>query len=146
MADRQRLSTEERAELLAVADPEAVIALAEALVADLGDPVVVTRPAIGLVMVQVRDPVCDERFHLGEVVVTRAAVELAGAAGWSMRMGTDRVATLAAAVCDAVASSTSPLAVQVDELCTTTQGQRSSAADAEWREIAATEVRFEEMD
>lgn len=139
-------SREERAELLAVADTGALVPLAEACLAAHGDPVVVVSPEVGLVMLQVREPVCEERFHLGEVVVTRAEVVLAGARGWAMRMGTDRVATLAAAVCDAVATADVELADDVHELCHRTRTARATAERDEWAELAATEVRFEELD
>ncbi len=142
----QTLSAEDRVELLAAADPSAVIELAEACLAVHGDPVVVQAPEVGLVMVQVREPVCEERFHLGEVVVTRAEVVLAGAQGWAVRPGTDRTAALGAAVCDAVASAGAELAPDVIELCLTTRRSRATAATDEWRELLATEVHFEELD
>lgn len=146
MTDRAVLTTEDRAELLAAADPSAVIDLAEACLAVHGAPIVVQAPEVGLVMLQVREPVCEERFHLGEVVVTRAEVVLAGARGWAMRPGTDRTATLGAAVCDAVASAGAELSPDVIELCLATHRSRSVAAADEWRELLATEVHFEELD
>jgi alpha-D-ribose 1-methylphosphonate 5-triphosphate synthase subunit PhnG len=145
MTDRA-LTTEQRAELLAAADPSAVVELAEACLAVHGDPVVVQAPEVGLVMLQVREPVCEERFHLGEVVVTRAEVVLAGARGWALRAGTDRTAALGAAVCDAVAASGAELAWDVIELCLATQRSSAAAAAEEWRELLATEVHFEELD
>lgn len=140
------LTAEERAELLAVADPAAVVELAEACLAVHGDPVVVLAPEVGLVMLQVREPVCEERFHLGEIVVTRAEVALAGGHGWAMRPGTDRTATLGAAVCDAVVSAGVELATDVLDLCLATREARRAADDDEWRELRATEVHFEELD
>ena len=135
----------ERAELLAVAEAEDVVALAEACLAEFGDPVVLASPEVGLVVMQVREPVCSERFHLGEVVVTRAEVEIAGARGWAMRLGNDRVATLAAAVCDAVAAAGGALAADVDRLCAATERRRAERQAAEWDQIAPTIVSFEEL-
>lgn len=140
------MTTERRAELLAAADGTAVMELAEACLSVHGDPVVVVPPEVGLVMVQVREPVCEERFHLGEMVVTRAEVVLAGSRGWAMRPGTDRVAVLGAALCDAVAASGAELSDRVLDLCRATESARRSADDDEWRELLATEVRFEELD
>ncbi|MEM9749216.1 MAG: phosphonate C-P lyase system protein PhnG, partial [Actinomycetota bacterium] len=94
---------ERRAELLAVADVDRLRVVAERCLADLGEPVLVEAPTTGIVMMQVREPVVGDRFHLGEVVVTRADVSLSGERGWAMRLGTDRAATLAAAICDAAA-------------------------------------------
>jgi len=139
------LTINERAELLAIADAEAVVELAEACLAEFGDPVLVAPPEVGLVVMQVREPVCDERFHLGEVVVTRAEVEIAGARGWAMRLGNDRVATLAAAVCDAVAANGGPLAVDVAFLCESAQRRHAEQQANEWNDIAATIVSFEEL-
>ena len=62
-----------------------------------------------------------------------------------MRLGTDRVATLAAAVCDAVAAAGGALAQDVDLLCATTERRRAERRDAEWDEIAPTVVSFEEL-
>lgn len=140
------LTPEERAELLALADEHHLVELADACLAAHGDPIVLVAPETGLVMLQVREPVCEERFHLGEVVVTRAEVSLAGGHGWSMRMGTDRVAALAAAVCDAVADADARLAAEVRELCVRTRESVTANTRAEWDELRPTEVDFEEMD
>lgn len=139
------MTVTERAELLAVAEAEEVVALAESCLAEFGDPLMLAPPETGVVVMQVREPVCAERFHLGEVVVTRAEVEVAGARGWAMRLGDDRVATLAAAVCDAVAAAGGALAAEVDHLCVTTQRRRADRRAAEWDAIAPTIVKFEEL-
>ncbi|MER6979923.1 phosphonate C-P lyase system protein PhnG, partial [Streptomyces carpinensis] len=100
------LTTETRAELLAAAAPEELTELAERLIAaGLEGLSVVKPPKTGLVMMQVREPVAEERFFLGEVLVTEATVDLDGALGWSMREGDDRVTVLAAAILDAVAAA-----------------------------------------
>jgi len=135
----------ERAELLAVAETTALVELAEACLAEFGDPVLITPPEVGLVVMQIREPVASERFHVGEVVVTRAEVEIAGARGWAMRLGHDRVATLAAAVCDAVATNGGPLADDVTSLCEATRRCQAEAEAGEWRDIAPTIVHFEEL-
>lgn len=140
------LSSERRAELLALADSATLIELADACIARHGDPTVLVAPETGLVMLQVREPVCEERFHLGEVVVTRAEIALAGGHGWSIRMGTDRLGTLAAAVCDAVADARADLTDEVVDLCRRTEQSAHTAAEAEWDELRATEVSFEELD
>jgi alpha-D-ribose 1-methylphosphonate 5-triphosphate synthase subunit PhnG len=139
------LTVNDRAELLAVADAEEVVALAESCLAQFGDPVLLAPPEVGLVVMQVREPVCAERFHLGEVVVTRAEVEVAGARGWAMRLGNDRVATLAAAVCDAVAAAGGALSADVEQLCANTHRRRVERQAAEWDAIAPTIVAFEEL-
>ncbi|AGP61058.1 phosphonate C-P lyase system protein PhnG [Streptomyces rapamycinicus] len=76
-----------------------------ACIAD-GAPVrVLVGPDVGCVTAQVREPVLEQRFLLGDVLACRAEVELAGHRGWAMRLGDDRAAALAAAVLDAEAQS-----------------------------------------
>lgn len=141
------LDRDERAELLAVADPDALGQLARWCIARLGEPVSGLPPETGLVMLQVREPVRRERFHLGEVVVSRAEVEWTERAiGWSMRLGTDRAAALAAAVCDGAAAIDPEAAVAVDQLCRRTAALHRAAAAAEWARLSATRVTFEELD
>lgn len=139
------LTVERRAELLARAAAGEITELAERCMDVLGEPVVLAGPDVGTVMMQVREPVVRERFHLGEVVVTRADIELAGERGWSMRPGTDRIAALAAAICDAAASHPQ-CSAEVVSLCRRTEERLLAAERDEWAELAETEVRFEELD
>lgn len=138
-------SPERRAALLAVAPADAVVELAERCLAD-DDLVVIAGPEVGMVMLTVREPIARERFHLGEVLVTRAEVERGGARGWSMRLGDDRLATLAAAVLDAEVEAGGESAAAVGELCDRTERDQAADTDREWRELAPTEVRFDELD
>jgi len=137
---------ERRAELLAATPAEALVALAERCLADGADPVLIAAPEVGMVMLTVREPVARERFHLGEVLVTRAEVELDGARGWAMRTGDDRLATLAAAVLDAEVEARRPHAGAVLELCARTERTEADAGAAEWAELGPTAVAFEELD
>jgi len=135
-----------RAELLAVADGIAVREVAERCLQRLGEPVIITPPETDIVMMQVREPIVRERFHLGEVVVTRADVELGGHRGWSMRQGTDRVVTLAAAICDAAARGGGESAADVARLCSDTADSiERREADLAAR-LRPTIVEFEELD
>lgn len=135
-----------RAALLAVADADAVRSVAELCVERLGAPTMVIAPETGIVMLQVREPVVRERFHLGEVVVTRADVELGGHRGWSMRQGTDRVAALAAAICDAAARCDDELAAHVERLCADTARDIDRGAADLVARLEPTVVEFEELD
>jgi alpha-D-ribose 1-methylphosphonate 5-triphosphate synthase subunit PhnG len=136
-----------RAELLAAATHDEVVPLAERLLAAgaLGDPLVVHAPETGMVMLQVREPVAEERFYLGEVRVTRCTVEVAGASGWCMRGDGDRVAALAAALLDATAEAGLPEARDVAALCTRIADRTAAEDAAEWAEVAPTTVAFEEL-
>jgi len=140
------LTTETRAELLAAATPEELTELTERLIsAGLEGLTVVKPPKTGLVVMQVREPVAEERFFLGEVLVTECTVDLDGALGWSMREGDDRVAALAGAVLDAVVAAAHPAAPEVLALCDRVVARRDAARLAEWDEIASTVVEFEDL-
>ncbi len=142
-------SAGQRAELLAAADTDALVALAEALLGANGDDLrVLAGPELGMVMLQVREPVAEERFYLTEVLVSRAEVELRGSRGWAMRAGDDGLAALAAAVLDAVADAeteTDHLAA-VEALCASTAARLSEVRAAELAELAPTTVQFAELD
>lgn len=99
-----------------------------------------------MVMMTVREPIAQERFHLGEVLVTRAEVEVDGSRGWSMRMGDDRLAALAGAVLDAEVEAGRPLAGEVIDLCAMTERDERERDEREWDELQPTEVRFDELD
>jgi len=138
-----------RTELLARADADQVRLLAETFlshrnVAEELD--IINPPEVGMVMMQVREPVCKERFHLGEVVVTRAEVAVAGSRGWAMRTGADRETALAAALLDACAEHDAVYANDVHSLCEITASHLAADERREWDELRATAVSFEELD
>jgi alpha-D-ribose 1-methylphosphonate 5-triphosphate synthase subunit PhnG len=140
-------TAERRAELLSAATREELVPLAERLLNEgaLGEPAVPVPPEVGMVMVQVREPVAGERFYLGEVLVTRCGAEVAGSGGWSMRGDDDRVAALAAALLDAVAAAGLPESAEVAGLCAAVDERRRREIDDEWARIAPTLVTFEEL-
>jgi alpha-D-ribose 1-methylphosphonate 5-triphosphate synthase subunit PhnG len=139
-------SRERRAELLALAEPDALVALAEQCVESGAAPTVIAGPEVGMVMLTVREPIAQERFHLGEVLVTRAEVEVDGARGWCMRLGDDRMAALAAAICDAEVQAGRAHHDAVLRLCELTEQSDAEARRREWAELGPTEVRFDELD
>lgn len=135
-----------RCGLLALAASDELRLLADDLIADHGRPTVTAPPETGLVMMQVREPVARDRFHLGEVVVTRAEVDWRGATGWAMRIGTDRPAALAAALCDAAAEIDPSSRDRVDALCDAVAEREQQRSDREWADLLTTRVSFEELD
>jgi alpha-D-ribose 1-methylphosphonate 5-triphosphate synthase subunit PhnG len=138
-------SREDRAELLALAEPTELIALADACLADGVTPQILLAPEVGCVATQVTEPVAGERFLLGDVLACRAEVELGGGRGWAMRLGDHRGAVLAAAVCDAEVEAGRPRTADVLALCDRV-AERAAAADAaEWALLAPTVVEFEEL-
>ncbi|MGQ0574935.1 MAG: phosphonate C-P lyase system protein PhnG [Pseudonocardia sp.] len=167
------MTREERAALLAVAEPGELVALADELLARGGRLDVLRAPEVGCVATQVVEPVRGERFMLGDVLACEAEVALDGVRGWAMRLGDDRAAVLAAAVCDAagaggvsgvpggVAGVAAGLpagvagaagvaeaaagAAEVDALCARVAARVAAAEAAEWAALAPTVVEFEEL-
>ena len=94
-------SREGRSSLLAQANTDELTSLVDRLLeeAELSSQLRIVRsPHTGTVQFQVREPVCEERFYLADVVVTVAEVAIGNHLGWAMRVGTDRRAALAAAI------------------------------------------------
>lgn len=143
---RPSLKRERRCELLAASEPEALTQLAELCLAGGLEPTVLSGPEVGVVALQVREPVAAERFYLGEILVTRVEIAVEGTRSWAMRPGSDEAATVAAAVLDAEVEADRPLAAEVLELCWATERALALQDAAEWSEIAPTEVLFEELD
>ena len=140
------LTQDQRIELLSKAPSQELLQLADLVLQGSSAPTIIAGPEVGLVMLQLREPVCEERFFLGEVLVTRAEVELRGARGWSMRMGEDRVATLAAAILDAEAAAGGEFADHIASLCHEVKTDLRWGREQEWAEIAPTEVHFDVID
>jgi alpha-D-ribose 1-methylphosphonate 5-triphosphate synthase subunit PhnG len=139
------LDRSQRCGLLAEAEVGELRDLADVCLADGAEVRVLVAPEVGCVSTQVREPVADERFLIGDVLACRAEVELAGHRGWAMRLGDDRAAVLAAAVLDAEAEAGRPRAAAVDELCRAVARRLADRHDREWAELAPTIVEFEEL-
>jgi alpha-D-ribose 1-methylphosphonate 5-triphosphate synthase subunit PhnG len=139
------MNSERRAELLAIAERDELVALADRCAAESPGAEVVRPPQVGTILLEVREPIAHDRFHLGEVLACQAEVRIGAATGWSMRLGDDRLATLAAAVCDASVEAGASLAGEVLDLCERTALYQESERAAEWAELAPTVVEFEEL-
>ncbi|MER8069921.1 phosphonate C-P lyase system protein PhnG [Streptomyces sp. NPDC094034] len=138
---------ERRCELLAAAAREEIVPLAERLFADAGrpEPTVLKAPETGMVVLQVREPVEETRFYLGEVLVTECSVEVSGVPGWCMRPGDDRIAALAGALLDALAAAGDPATDEIDALCAAVAERLAAEDSAEWADVTSTTVNFEEL-
>lgn len=137
------MTREERWALLATADADELIGLADRCLAGGAAVTVITPPRTGCVTAQVRDPVLRERFFLGDVLACSAEVELDGVRGWAMRLGDDRAAVLAMAVCDAAGDT--GLAADIEALCRRVAACEAEAEAREWAELTPTIVEFEEL-
>jgi alpha-D-ribose 1-methylphosphonate 5-triphosphate synthase subunit PhnG len=138
-------SREWRSELLAEADGGALVELAERCMVT-GDTHLTGEPVVGMVPMCVREPVVGERFLLVDVLVTQAEVDHRSERGWAMRLGDDKAATVAAAICDAEAAGGVGLTREIDALCLATAHTMAHREASEWAELLPTEVRFEELD
>lgn len=86
--------------IMAKADGKTVAELAEKIKGNY--PVVIIKgPQKTLTMIRMREPVKSSLFHLGEVIVTEAVVELDGTRGTAVTMGDDFEKALDMAVIDA---------------------------------------------
>ncbi|WP_072814528.1 phosphonate C-P lyase system protein PhnG [Rhodococcus zopfii] len=132
-------------ELLAAAPVADLVTAADACLSDGAELTVLTSPEVGCVATQVREPIGHVRFFLGNVLACQAEVRVGPNRGWAMRMGDNRVAVLAAAVCDAEVAGDRPHAGQVRELCARVEEELATAEHREWSRIAPTVVQFEEL-
>lgn len=139
------LTRDRAAELLAHAPADDLVALADECLADGVELTVLAGPEVGTVAAQVREPIAHDRFLLGDVLACRAEVTLGGQRGWAMRLGDNRIATLAAAVCDAELAADRPGSQRVRDLCRRVEHDRAVADRDEWDALAPTVVRFEEL-
>ncbi|MEE2033478.1 phosphonate C-P lyase system protein PhnG [Rhodococcus chondri] len=137
---RERLT-----ELLAAATEQDLVAAADRCLSDGAELTVLSAPEIGCVATQVREPIGHVRFYLGNVLACQAEVRLGDTRGWAMRMGDDRAAVLAAAVCDAEMAAGRPQADHVRDLCARVEAELGRADREEWAQIAPTIVQFEEL-
>jgi len=146
LAGGMAMARERRCELLAVAPPAELVALADRCLDYEGASLDIrSGPTVGTVALEVREPVMGERFILGDVLLTTVEVEWRGKRSWAGLLGRDRAAALAAAVCDAEAEAGGPLAREVEKLCLTTGHAAEEAACREESELARTVVQFEEL-
>jgi alpha-D-ribose 1-methylphosphonate 5-triphosphate synthase subunit PhnG len=141
----EQLSREDMTGLLAVARRDELVGIADACLADGAEPRVLRAPEVGCVATQVAEPIAGERFLLGDVLGVQAEVALGGARGWAMRLGDDRAAVLAAAICDAEVQAGRPRAGEVHALCERVATREAAADAAEWASLAPTVVEFEEL-
>lgn len=127
------------------ADPDDVIALASTCLADDPDVTVTKPPQVGVVVTQVREPVAEQRFLLGDVMASQAEVRRRGEYGWAARLGSDTLATLGAAVLAAEYAAAGPRRAEIEALVDRTERLRAEHRAAEWERLAPTIVEFEEI-
>lgn len=127
--------------VLTHAPPDAVKALAEQILAEIG-AVTVLKNRSGLVMLPTTDSAQGTVFHLGEVLVAEAQVRLDDhhdAQGYGMVLGRDLAFAVAVAVLDAALAAK----VQVDAIRAFIAQQAQAQAQADdllLRQVRATRI------
>jgi alpha-D-ribose 1-methylphosphonate 5-triphosphate synthase subunit PhnG len=128
--------------ILSLSPAESIKALAEDLLDELG-ALQVLNNRTGLVVLPATDSAQGAQFHLGEVLVSEALIQLAdGTQAYAMCLGRDLVQALALAVCDA----TLALYPQHDGVLSFLQqeSQRQAQAQAHLlRQVQSTRVEME---
>jgi len=136
------MERDERFALLAIGDAEAIMTLAETLL-DTTDVTLIMPPRVGMVMLQMRDPVAGETFYAGEVLVTEAQVTLGGHDGYAMRFGREPEPTLAAAILDAALEAGHMLTPQILAHLTATAAAEQERQRADWHAVIQTRLAFD---
>jgi alpha-D-ribose 1-methylphosphonate 5-triphosphate synthase subunit PhnG len=128
--------------VLALARPEPLRALAETLLDRLGAITVIANRT-GLVMVPMRDTVENVDFHLGEVLVSEAHIaDAAGRIGYGMITGRDLERAMAMAVVD-LALAIEPNADAAQRFIETERQHLAELDAARMRRVEATRVEME---
>jgi alpha-D-ribose 1-methylphosphonate 5-triphosphate synthase subunit PhnG len=128
--------------LLTHAPADVVKALAEALLPELGDiSVLINRT--GLVMLPYTDSAEGVVFHLGEVLVSEAHVEIEGGVqGYAVCAGRDLVQALAVALLDA-ALTAGIQSARIHAFLDAQAHEQAQADDLLLRKVEATRVEME---
>ncbi len=135
------MSAEQRFEALAAAATDEVEALANDILADVGDVAVVAGPESVSAPIRLPVPGTDSStVVLGHVGLSRCTVELAGVRGDGYRSGYDPVGAVAAAICDAAAQLDGPHRDRVERLCRRTQDRVRAATRERAGRVAATRL------
>ena len=127
------MTPEERYELLGAADGVQLEAIADAVLAGGAPVTVLTGPEVVTAPLRLPVPGAAATAVIGHVALTSCTVEVGGIRGDGCRPGRDLQGALAAAICDAEAERTGPLAGQVGVLLADTVADR----DRRLNELAA---------
>lgn len=109
---------------------------------------VVRSPEIGTVQLQVREPVCEERFIIADGLATVAEVLIDGTMGWAMRLGSDSEAATAAAIADSLVAMDREVTElwRLYEFASAAEVLDKSVKNECLRRLLGTAINFEELD
>jgi alpha-D-ribose 1-methylphosphonate 5-triphosphate synthase subunit PhnG len=103
-------------------------------------------PEKTMVLLQIREPVRQSRFYLGELLAAHCVVELGGVRGAAVLMGDDLEKARAAAVLDAAHSGGFPGFVRVEGELLALEEARKAELAKEAAEIRKTRVSFQALE
>lgn len=135
--------------LLARGDRARIRALADEILhshSEAGTDFHITRdPVTGVLSTQIREPLAQHRFLVGDIIASQAEVTVDGTPGWGMCLGEDRPTALALAICDAEVARETTAAERVRALAAQTAETLREQRAAEWDKLRPTIVEFEEI-
>ena len=131
--------------ICAFADP-ALLGTLAAKAAEGREAALLKGPEKTIVLLQIREPVRQSRFYLGEVLAAHCVVELGGVRGAAVLTGDDLEKARAAAVLDAAHSGGFPGFVLVEGELLRLEEQRKGEAAKEAAEIRKTRVSFQSLE
>jgi alpha-D-ribose 1-methylphosphonate 5-triphosphate synthase subunit PhnG len=103
-------------------------------------------PNDGLVMVRMRDPARSATFHLGEVLVTEAKVQVEGVTGLGIVVGDHPETARELAIIDAAWNARLPETADWDAKLRDSEAEIYRGRLRESARLSETRVRFETMD
>ncbi|MBZ9603001.1 phosphonate C-P lyase system protein PhnG [Phyllobacterium chamaecytisi] len=130
-------------EILAASRPAQIKAVAEQILDDIGDVAVINNRT-GLAMLPYQDTVQGTAFHLGEVLVAEAHIQVPGRGveGYGAVVGHDLEHAMAMAVIDAAIAAGHP-AKPILEFLQTEQRHHADCDRERLRKVEATRVQME---
>lgn len=132
--------------MIAACDGETLVDLAETVLDGETGVRILQAPKPKLVMQRVREPVHNEPFNLGEVLVTPAEVELDGERGFAMVAGRAEAPAVSGAIVDAAVAADHPRADRIKETLVAGMTERAARRQRQWAESRATTIEFETME
>jgi alpha-D-ribose 1-methylphosphonate 5-triphosphate synthase subunit PhnG len=129
--------------ILSCSPAHLVCELAEQVLQDAGEPVLISGPRSGLVQLRLRDGVAAQAFNAGEIVVTEVRLELAGRFGFGMVIGRDAHHATAIAVLDAALGLPGDPYAAIRPQIAALGAALAAAEQRRFAAAAATHVAFE---
>jgi alpha-D-ribose 1-methylphosphonate 5-triphosphate synthase subunit PhnG len=131
--------------ICAFAEPHLLESLARKAAAGL-EISLLKGPEKTMVLLQVREPVRQSRFYLGELLAAQCMVEIAGVRGAAVLMGDDLDKVRAAAVLDAAHTGNFSCFTQVEGELFRLEEARKAGLAKEAAEIRETKVSFQSLE